>query len=281
MRRLVWLAALALVVPWLASAAPSQPMALGAAAPNNPGTTGEAQASMDALAMVLTQKAQWPEGSIHAAFYPSEGEGLARLSKPDAAVALVPVPFFLLHRRDLGLRPRVAVETVAGGISEQWSLVAKRGRVKSPIDLNAMTVSSTAGYAPEFVRGALGTWGRIPDSARVEASKQVLSELRKAATGADIALLLDGEQTAAMQSLPFAHDLEVVAHSARMPTALVATVGSHLTESRWSELERALLALSSSREGIAALGGIRMVRFAPHDKTSLASALAVWPESAR
>src|SRR5689334_1673793 len=130
MRRVWRLAALALVVPWLVSAGPTESIALVAAAPNHSGTTGEAQASMDTLATVLTQTARWPADSIHAAFYPSESDGVARLSKPDAAVALVPVPFFLLHRGDLGLKPRLAVETVAGGVSEQWSLVAKRGRVK-------------------------------------------------------------------------------------------------------------------------------------------------------
>jgi hypothetical protein len=144
-----------------------------------------------------------------------------------------------------------------------------------------MTVSSSAGYAPEFVRGALGNWGRIPSSAKIEDSKQVLSGLRKAATGADVVLLLDGEQTAALQSLPFAKDLEVVARSARMPTALATTVGNHLAENRWGELEKALLSLSSNRQGIAALGGIRMVRFAPLDKEALASALATWPEAGR
>jgi hypothetical protein len=236
---------------------------------------------MDTLATVVAQTAKWPSGSIQAAYYPSEGDGVARLSKPDAAVALVPIPFFLLHRRDLGLTPRMSVQTAAAGLSEQWSLVAKRGRVKTAADLRGMTVSSTAGYAPEFVRGALGSWGRIPDTATIDASRQVLTGLRKAANGGDVALLLDGEQAASLGSLPFAADLEVVARSKAMPAALVATVGGHLSESRWSELEKALLALSSNPQGIAALGAIRMVRFAPLDEQALAAALATWPEAAR
>jgi len=229
---------------------------------------------MDTFASALARAAQWPEGSVSAVYYPAEADGLARLDKPDAGVALVPLPFYLAHREALGLKARLSVEMASVGLTERWALVAKKGRVKAPADLAGMTVSSLAGYAPSFVRGALGAWGRIPDAAKIETSTQVLSVLRKAATGPNMAVLLDGAQAASLDSLPFAKDLEVVARSEPMPTALVATVRNNIAEKRWPEVEKALLALSSDPKGVEALGTIRMVRFAPLDTRALAAAMA-------
>jgi hypothetical protein len=268
------LALLFLSLPWLISAAPVQPIALVVCGPGYPGTTAEAQGAMDSLASALAQTAHWPAGSLSAIYFPGEAEGLARLDQPSAAIALVPVPFFLAHREKLGLKARLSVQMASVGLTEQWTLVAKKGRVKKPADLATMTVSSIGGYAPSFVRGALGAWGRIPDTTKIQMSTQVLSVLRKAATGPDMAVLLDGAQAASLATLPFAKDLEVIARSLPMPTALVTTVGTRAAEKRWAETEKALLAMSSDPKGIAALGTIRMVRFAPLDASALAAAMA-------
>ena len=217
LRSLRWVVLL-FSIPWLVSAAPPAPTALVAVAPGYPGTTAEAQGAMDTFASALARAAHWPDGSVTAVYYPGEADGLARLTKPDAAVALVPLPFYLAHREDLGFKARLAVQMTSVGLSERWTLVAKKGRVKSPADLASMTVSSIAGYAPNFVRGALGAWGRIPDATKIETSTQVLSSLRKAATGPDVAVLLDGSQAASLDSLPFAKDHPEVTSRDRINT---------------------------------------------------------------
>jgi hypothetical protein len=273
LRSLRWIAVV-LSVPLLLSAAPPGATTVVASAPGYPGTTAEAQSAMDTFAAALAHAAHWPDGSASAVYYPKEADGVARLGKPDAGVALVTLPFYLAHREDLGLKARLSVEMKSVGLTERWTLVAKKGRVKSPADLGTMTVSSIAGYAPNFVRGVLGSWGRIPDSAKVEVNTQVLSALRKAATAGDVAVLLDGEQAASLSSLPFAKDLDVVARSEPMPAALVATVRNNTPEKRWPEIEKALLAMSSDPKGIEALGSIRMVRFAALDQAKLAAATA-------
>ncbi len=242
-------------------------------APGFPGTTAEAQPAMDALAASLSRAAGLPE-PLAATYLPGEAEGVARLGQPDAAVALLALPFFLAHEGALGLTPRLQVELAGGGTLERWALVARKGRVARPADLAGFTVLSTAGYAPAFVRGALGPWGRIPPTATVAPTAQLLSSLRKAAGGADLALLLDGGQAASLASLPFAAELEVVARSAPLPGSVVATVGAHLPAARWTQLERACLGLHAEPAGAAALAGVRMVRFAPLDATALAAARA-------
>jgi hypothetical protein len=263
------------------AAAPPGRLTLVACAPGFPGTTAEAQPHMDALAAALARAAGLPPGAVAATYLPAEADGLARLGEPDAGLALVSLPFFLRHGAALGLAPRLQVELLGTGLVERWSLVARKGRVSRPADLAGLTVLSTAGYAPAFVRGAPGDWGRIPESVPVAPTSQVLSALRKAAAGADVAVLLDGAQAQALPTLPFAAELEVVARSAPVPAALVASVGSHLPPARRAELEKALLALAGDPAGGAALAGIRMVRFAPLDQAALAAARSAAGGAAR
>ena len=254
-----------------AAAAPA-PVTLVACAPGYPGTTAEAQPSMDAFAAAVAEAAGWAKGEVAASYQETEQGGLARLAKPDAAVALVSLPFLAQHGRALALEPRLQVEEKANGLDQVWSLVARKGRVGAPAALASFTVASIAGYSPGFVRAALAGWGRLPDTARVVQSSQVLSSLRKAVAGEDVAVLLDASQAAALPSLPFAPELEVVARSEPLPVAFVCTVGKRLPAPRWSALAAGLEKLAGTPAGAAALEGIRMVKFVPPSPAALAAA---------
>jgi len=243
------------------------PVTFVACAPGYPGTTEEAQASMDAFAAAVTKVAGWPPGQVVAAYIPSEKEGLSRIR--GAGVALVPLPFLVQHGSALALTPRLVVEQKGLGPSEHWTLVAKKGRVTKATDLAGMTVISIAGYAPGFVRAVLGTAWQMPEATKVVESAQVLSALRRAVKGEDVAVLLDGAQGNAFSTLPFAAELDVLARSEPLPAALVTAVDSHLGAPRWAVLEKALLALPADSAGSAALEGIRMVRFTPVDSVVL------------
>jgi hypothetical protein len=248
-------------------AAAEPPVTFVACAPGYPGTTAEAQSSMDAFAAAVTKLAGWAPGEVVAVYVPTEKEGLSRIR--EAAVAVVPLPFFIQHGAALALSPRLLVEQKGLGPAERWTLVAKKGRVARAADLAGMTVVSIAGYAPGFVRSVLGGAWRLPEATQVTESAQVLSALRRAVKGEEVAVLLDGAQGNALPTLPFAADLEVLARSEPLPAALVTTVGRRLGSARWVALEKALLALPGDPAGATALDGIRMVRFMPADAAAL------------
>jgi hypothetical protein len=265
------LALLPVSAAWPMAGRAAEPPAttLVACAPGYPGTTAEAQPSMDAFAAALARTAGWPPARLSATYLPTEKEGQSRLAATGAAVALVPLPFLLQHRASLRLSPRLAVEQKGLGPAEAWTLVAKKGRVHVPADLAGFTVVSIAGYAPGFVRGVLGPAWRLPESVKVVESGQVLSALRKAVQGEDVALLLDGAQGAALPGLPFHSELDLLARSEPLPAAVVATVGTRLPAARWAELEKGLRALPADPAGAAALDAIRMVNFAPVDTKAI------------
>jgi hypothetical protein len=260
----------------------AEPVAFVAVAPGYPGTTAEAQASMDAFAAALAVQAGWPPGSVVAAYYEKEGPGLERLARPDAGLAMVALPLFLQQADALKLEPRLVAAQKGAGPTEVWALVAKKGRLTSPAALAGWQVNSIAGYAPAFVKGpALGGWGPIPASVKIVQNSQVLSSLRKATAGEDVAVLLDGTQAAALPTLPFAGELEVVARSAPLPSGVLVTVGKRLTPDRWKALDAALRKLGDTPEGKGALEAIRLQGFFPLDASTMAAARKAYGAAAK
>ena len=271
---------LATLLATLAFAA--DPVVFVAVAPGYPGTTAEAQASMDGFAAALAAQAGLPSGSVAAAYFEKDRPGAERLQKPDAALGMVSLPFLLKEGEALHLEPRLGAAQKGTGATEVWALVAKKGRVTGPASLDGWQVNSIAGYAPAFVTGtAVSGWGRMPANVKVVQTSQVLSSLRKAVAGEDVAVLLDGAQAAALPTLPFAAELEVVARSVPLPTGVVVTVGKRLPPERWKALEKALRHLGDRPEGAAALDAIRLQGFVPLDTTSLAAARKAYAAVAR
>lgn len=236
-------------------------------APGYPGTTADAQPSMDALAAAVARAAGWPKGSLAAEYHETEAGGTARLSRPDAALALVTEPFFVQHGAALKLKPVLQAVPAGSGEGVVWSLVARKGRVTGPASLAGWEIHSSAAYAPRFVReSALGGWGELPENVRLVPTGQLLSALRKAATGQDVAVLLDAAQAAGLPTLPFAADLEVVARSPRLPGALLCTIAGGALPGPEDRLAPGLRSLGDAPEGAAVLERLRLARFAPLPK---------------
>ncbi len=265
----------AFAVPPVAPAAPpAAQRALVFCAPGYPGTTQEAQSRMDDLSAALAELSGWPKDSLKAAYFPQEKAGLARLAEPDVVLALVPLPFFLSHEKDLGLTARLAVVQQGLEATQSWALVAKKGAVKKAAELEGYSVFSTAGYAPDFVtKVALEGFGPLPASVKVTSGGQVLTALRKASAGAEkLAVVLDAEQLKALPTLPFGAELEVVFTGPKVPVALVSTVGAKLNATDWKLASGAFLKLPSVEKGKTALEGVRLTGFAPLDEAALAAA---------
>jgi len=251
-------------------------------APGSPGTSEEAQGAMDAFAAAVAAKAGSPAASLGATYATTEDAGVERLRAPDAAIALVSLPFFLKHEKALALRAELQPVPQGLGATERWSLVARKGRAAGPAALDGFTILSTAGFAPGFVRGpVLGAWGKLPSTVKIAPTPAVLSALRRAAAGEPVAVLLDGAQAAALPGLPFAADLEVVARSPDLPTGVVATADRRLPAARWTRIAAALRDLPTDPAGAEALAGIRMSRFAPLDAKTLAAARTAYAEAGR
>jgi len=260
--RLVPALALVLGISLPASSAPATRF-LVICSPGSPGTTAQAQPTLDAFARAAGRSAGWPESRLTAAYFETAEAGLARLARPDAALALVPSAFLDRYGKELGLKPRMEAVPESGK-PEIWSLIAKKGRLPSAAALKGWEVTGTPGYAPDFVRSTLlKEWGSLPADTRITFTPRVLTALRRAAAGEEVAVLLDTAGSEALSSLPFAGDLETVARSRPLPGALLCTVGSRLPAGEADALFRGLSRLSEQEGGAEVIQSLRLSRFAP------------------
>jgi hypothetical protein len=255
------------------STAAVAPVTLVVCAPGYPGSTAEAQPAMDALAAAVAGAAGWKPGEFEAVYFETEKGGLDRLAGAEAALALVPLPFWLQHRAPLKLDPVLQAIQQGGEAAERWSLVAATGTVTAPASLVGFELVSLAGYCPRFIRGpVLGPWGELPPTLTMTFSGAVLTALRRAASGGKIAVLLDREQAAALPTLPFASKLEVVTRSAPLPVSVLCSVGGRLPAARLRALVRGFATAHTTAAGANALAGVRLSRFVPADQGALSRA---------
>lgn len=252
--------ALALTTPAIAAPAGET---LVVCSPGAPGTTDEAQPTMDTLASAITAKARIAVGAV---YEPSEQGGIARMQK--AGLALVSLPFFLAHERELGLHARLVAVQKGRPALDRWAVVAQKGRISGASSLAGFTIVANAGFAPAFVRGiVLGKLGPLPATAKLSTSAAVLSALRHAADGSAVAVVLDGSQAAALATLPFKDKLEVVTTSDPLPAGIVATIDARLPGNTWTAIETALRGLDAR-----ALDAVQLAAFQPIDPGALDAA---------
>ena len=252
-------------------------------APGAPGTTEEAQPAMDAFAAALAAKASLPAGELGATYAASEEAGIARLRAADASLAIVSLPFFLKHEKSLALRAKESSPSrrVAQGESAGVSWPAEdasRRRARSTASPSCPPPASRPGSCADR-RSAAGEG--CPRACGIVQSAAVLSALRRAAAGEQVAVLLDGAQEAALPTLPLASELEVVARSPVLPVGIVAAVDRRVAPARWEKVRAALRELPSDPAGSQALAGIRMSRFEPLDTKAMSAARRAYAEALR
>jgi hypothetical protein len=248
-------------------AAAETPRAIVFCAPGFPGTTAQAAATMQAFARAAAKAAGLPETAVEAEYHESEASGVERLRQDDAVVALVTLPFYAKHRDDLGLTPRLAA-LGAAGVKETYGLVARRGALASAAALAGYEIAGVPAFAPDFVRAViLPELGEPPASASIRFTSRVSSALVRAAEGEKVAVIVDGEQLAALPKHPRAAELEVVARSQPLPGSVVCEVAARGGAAK--PLLEALDRLRRSQDGAAALESIRLTGFAGLDAKQL------------
>lgn len=277
----IWVATAALGVAAVAVAAPAGqargPHHLVACAPGYPGSTLQAQSTMDQFATMVSAVAGWPAGSITAEYRETEEGGVERLVDPNTTLALVPVPFLLKHEEALGLRPIAQVVQENASATQVWSLVAAKGRVSAPADLEGWELSGIPAYAPSFIRGpALGQWGRLPSSTTIVFSRRMLRTLRRVSAGDDVAVVLDSAQAAALAALPNAGELEIVTTSPPLPAVVLVTVGDRVSEAATEELLEGMLRVHQSERFVEVLETLRVMRFETLDLEALTRVRAAY-----
>jgi hypothetical protein len=270
----------ALALSAFASSSASDAVTLVTCAPGYPGSTEQAQPTMDDFAAHAAQVAGWSEASLGAVYFNGLEEGLARIEQPDVALVMVPLAFYLEYGDRLDLRPLLEAE-MAEDPPKTWTLVTGKGKVTEPASLAGWEITGRGGFSTTFVRNvALEGWGALPDTADVTFSARAVSDLRKASRGEQVAVLLDGEQSAALDSLPFAAELDRVYESGPLPPSLLCAVGEKLAQDKIDELTEGLIGMSKKKAGRDTLSQLRISKFEPVDDAEIERIRELWQRNA-
>lgn len=279
------MAALVTVLGALAFTAPAPAAVAGlhlvACAPGYPGSTEQAQPVMDDFAALIAAASGRPAGEVTAEYHETEDRGLERLASGEADLALVPLPFFLKHEKDLALTPLLQAAQESGSSSEVWSLVAPADRVTAPDGLAGWELIAIPAYAPAFISGpVLGGWGELPAELTLTFSRRVLAGLRRVMAGENVVVLLDGAQTAALGSLPGSEAVEVVAASPPLLAGLLVTVGESLMTEERERLAAGMLGVHERGDFDEILQTLRLTRFEPLEHEALDAARQAYASAA-
>jgi ABC transporter, phosphonate, periplasmic substrate-binding protein len=231
-------------------------------APGYPGAAGDAQPFVDQFANTAAAAAGWTSGSLAAIYDPTEPGGVAKLGDKDSVLAFVPYAFYVQHSAALHLAPLAQADVVGVGTEERWTLVGKAGGpVTGAASLTGYTILSSAGYAPDFVKhSVLSAWA-LPADVKIETTGQILSALRRVASGESVVALLDQTQAAALATLPFASQLRTLAQSAPLPVALITVVDSRIPAPRAKAFQTALIKMNAAAGGADTLASLRLKGF--------------------
>ena len=107
---------------------------------------------------------------------------------------------------------------------------------------------------------ALSAW-EIPAGVKIVPVGQMLSVLRRAASGEPVVALLDQTQAAALPTLPFANELKAVLQSPEVPVAIIAVVNGRVPAARAKAFQAGLLKLGKGTGGADALGSLKLQGF--------------------
>jgi hypothetical protein len=232
-------------------------------APGYPGGAGDGQPYVDQFAKAAATTAGWKPDSLAAAYEPTAEGALVKLGEKDTQLAFMPYAFYVQHAAELHLAPLAQVDVAGVGTQEHWTLVGKAGGpVTGPASMTGYTILSVAGYAPEFVKhSALAAWTPLAADVKIEATGQILSALRRVASGEPALALLDQTQAAALPTLPFAAQLKTLTQSAPLPVALITVVDARLPDARAKAFQTALIKLNSTSSGAEMLASLKLKGF--------------------
>ena len=222
-------------------------------APGYPGASGDAQPFVNQFARAAAASAGWKADSLAAIYDPTEQGGLTKLADKDSVLAFIPYAFYVQHAAALHLVPLAQADVAGVGTQERWTLVGKAGGpVTSAASLSGYTIVSAAGYAPEFVKhSALAAWA-LPADIKIESTGQILSALRRVASGEPVVALLDQTQAAALATLPFATQIKTLTQSAPLPVAVIVVVDARLPEARAKAFQASLIKMNSANADVLA-----------------------------
>jgi len=190
-----------------------------------PGTTKQAQGHIDRFLRHAEKVLGWKQGSSSGAYYSDPVEGPKHLKSDSPGMAVVTPDIYLKYRKNLKMKIVAKVRAANRG-EEQYSVVVKKGTVKSLENLKGKKVAGMILSDPVFVSSIIFSGKLAASDVEVIHQPRPLSGLRAVNRGKVDAAVVDQAVVKHMKTLSFGADLEVIHTSVKLPPPVVVSFPS-------------------------------------------------------
>ena len=244
--------------------------------PGGPVSESEANTAMGAMLRVVERVGEWPANSFTSYFTAQADECRSLLKSKQPAFAITSLGVFLEEREAHHFLPMVQPR-MKGATSERYRVMVQKDKYATLESLHGKSIGGTVFEEPDFIRKIVFA-GKIDPAVdfNTQPSRQALRALRSLDKGELDAVLLNGQQFAALGSLPLKSPLAAVFTSEDIP--LMGLVANSLTskpEER-TRLAKGLLGMCTDTDGKKLCDLFGIEAFVPANPAAIDPMIKLW-----
>jgi hypothetical protein len=249
-RKIPFVCLVAGLLPVLTAPAPAaEPPPIVVCYPGGPVNEADANAAMESMLRVVERVGQWPDHSLGSVFTAKADECRTLLAEKQPGFAIMSLGLFLEQRAAHHLVP-VVQPRIKGATTERYQVVANKDKFGSLDALKGKSLGGTVLEEPEFVKRIVFAGKLDPETFfELKPSRQALRALRSLDKGEMDAVLLNGQQSAGLSSLPLKSPVEAVFTSEAIPLMGMAADGKATSAGERSRFAKALEGMCADPEG--------------------------------
>lgn len=236
----------------------------------------EAGTAMNAMLQVIERLGDWKQGRFTSQFTTDASECRQLFSSLKPAFAIASPGLFLEQRDTHHLVPLVQPK-MRGETVEQYRIMVQKGRFTTLNDLKGKSLGGTLLEEPAFLEKIVFDGKLDPASFfNLKPGRQAIRALRALDKGEVDAVILNGQQYAALTSLPLQNPLEAIHVSSGIPLmGMLADSQASTAEDR-ARLARSLESLCTDPEGKKLCDLFGIEAFVPANTAAFDALAARW-----
>lgn len=272
---------LSVFTPLLAFSVPSyaDPTPIVVCYPGGPVNESDANNAMGAMLRVVERVGEWPAQSFSSRFTASLEECRGLLDAQNPKFAITSLGLFLEQQKKHHLLPLVQPVMRSSG-TETYRLMSKPGLYKGLETLKGKRVGGTVFEEKDFIRKIVFS-GQIDPAVffDLKPSRQAIRAIRSLDKDELDAVLLNGQQYAALDSLNLPTPLEVVYTSKEIPLMGLVADEKLTTQDERARFAKALTGMCSDNEGKKLCELFGVDAFRPAAEGTFNSMISLWGQT--
>jgi hypothetical protein len=272
---------LSVFTPLLVFSVPSyaDPTPIVVCYPGGPVNESDANNAMGAMLRVVERVGEWPAQSFSSRFTASLEECRGLLDAQNPKFAITSLGLFLEQQKKHHLIPLVQ-PVMRGSGTETYRLMSKPGLYKGLETLKGKRVGGTVFEEKDFIRKIVFA-GQIDPAVffELKPSRQAIRAIRSLDKDELDAVLLNGQQYAALDALNLPTPLEVVYTSKEIPLMGLVADEKLTTQDERARFAKALTAMCSDNEGKKLCELFGVDAFRPATEGTFNSMISLWGQT--